>query len=289
MQIYTSFIVSFTTKSIGMMMKVQQRIKEIRSKIMPSSAEVVREAFERLKLTKWSPLNPKGKKPEEIVNRFNDYLRAVFEKTLEVLEEYEERIYSESAFKEICIFYSKELEQIAQSMGSKFTPADFTYKALQRLYPDLWRIFLSRSQSRKTRGGMDFEYQIRYLLELADIPFEPQPRKYRVDLLIPNSQAFKRDKTRTLIFSIKRTLRERWREVVEELYNTRCPNVFLLTTDPVEKISKEKVKDLTRYNIHLVVWDEIKANEKFLNEPMVLGYTDLMNREIPTFKTFWKK
>lgn len=263
--------------------KIEEYLKKLRPKYIPSSEKVVREAFERLGLTKWSPQNPTGKKPQEVIEHFNDYLKMVFEETLRVLEEYEEKFYTEVIFKELCQRRSNELDQLAQVTSS---PSDFAYKILRMFYPDLWSIFLSRSQSRKARGGSDFEYQVRYLLELADIPFEPQPKKYHVDLLIPNSQAFLRNRTRTLILSIKRTLRERWKEVVEELYNTRSPNVYLLTAD--ENVSTNIVNDLKKYNIHLTVWDEVKYR-KFPNEPLVLGYSQLMSREIKTFMAFWQK
>jgi hypothetical protein len=261
--------------------EIEKCIRKLRPNYIPPSEEVVRKAFKRLGITKWSPQNPTGKKPQEVIERFNDYLKMGFEETLRVLEEYEEKFYSKIIFKELCQRRSRELDLLAQVT---FSPSDFAYKTLRMFYPDLWSIFLSRSQSRKARGGSDFEYQVRYLLELADIPFEPQPKKYHIDLLIPNSQAFQRNRTRTLILSIKRTLRERWREVVEELYNTRSPNVYLLTAD--ELISTNQVNELKKYNIHLVVWDEVKSR-KFSNEPIVLGYSQLMRREIKTFMEFW--
>ena len=44
-------------------------------------------------------------------------------------------------------------------------------------YPHLRRCFLSISQSRKSRGGKDFELQIEGLLTLAGLPFDRQIRK----------------------------------------------------------------------------------------------------------------
>lgn len=88
------------------------------------------------------------------------------------------------------------------------------------------------------------------------------------------------------MLSAKRTLRERWREVVEELYNTRSPNVYLATADSLKGISQEKVEQIKQYNVHLLVWDDIKAT-KFMNEPMVLGYSDFANKEILVFRNYW--
>lgn len=85
--------------------------------------------------------------------------------------------------------------------------------------------------------------------------------------------------------SAKRTLRERWREVVEELYNTRAPNVFIITADlDVTPGHVDFICD--KYNIHLVVWDEVK-HKKFADRDLVLGYTAWANERIPVLQQFW--
>jgi len=107
------------------------------------------------------------------------------------------------------------------------------------------------------------------MLALMDVPFERVDQKYRVDFILPSSEFLKRNKTRAVIASAKRTLRERWREVVEELFNTRAPNIYLITADT--DVTDNHIMSICRqYNIHLVVWDKVKE-ERFPVEDMVLG------------------
>lgn len=127
------------------------------------------------------------------------------------------------------------------------------------------------SQSRKTRGGQDFELQIEGLLKLSQVPYERQVTENRTDFIVPSIQVYERNRNEALVLSAKRTLRERWREVAEELFNLRSPNVYLLTAD--EDVSYGHVEGICkRYNIWLVVWDNLKQS-KFADEPLVLGYT----------------
>jgi len=121
---------------------------------------------------------------------------------------------------------------------------------------------------------------------MAGFPYQKLRRTSRVDFMMPNDEFFQHNPTASVIVSAKRTLRERWREVVEELYEMRCPNIFLATAD--EKISQEKVKRICRdYRIHLVVWDHIKA-ENFPREPLVIDYSELASQRLPLIESYWK-
>jgi Ribonuclease G/E len=102
--------------------------------------------------------------------------------------------------------------------------------------------------------------------------------------MIPSDEVFRNNPTAAAIASAKRTLRERWREVVEELHDMRSPNIFLVTAD--EDVSKGHIRDICgKYRIHLVVWDEVK--KKYASEPLVLSYTSWANERIPLLKQFW--
>jgi hypothetical protein len=199
-----------------------------------------------------------------------------------VLERYEQRVYSERVMPAIAQLRTQEIEGLPR--GSN---VEIVSRSLQLLYQDLWKVFLSRSQSRKQRGGLDFQEQIKLLFQLANVPFEEQTREYHTDFVFPSQLFFERDRTRAIIFSVKRTLRERWQEVVEELHHTNCPNVYLATADEASKITRSThINGLRRYNMHLVVWDNVKA-EKFQNEPVVRNYTEFATMDIPTFRSFW--
>jgi len=259
-------------------------VGEIRKKIMPTSEVIVQQALNELGLTKASSINPTGKTPNDILQNFNLYLWSAFEKSLEVLEKYESKVYPK-ALHQLSILRSNNLN-IIETANPKMPFAEKVGESLEVLYPDLWHVFLSRSNSRKQRGGKDFEEQLGQLLTLADIPFDKQIRKYHSDFMLPSAAAFNRDKTRSILISAKRTLRERWQNVVEEIYETKCPNAFLCTAD--EAVAPSIIIRLREHNAHIVVWDRIKE-EKFKDEPIVVGYSQLANFEIPTFRNYWIK
>ena len=136
------------------------------------------------------------------------------------------------------------------------------------------------------RGGKDFELQIEKLLDLAGVPYFEQEPQYRTDLILPDLETFQSNRTISAVISVKRTLRERWAEVAEELFNLRSPNVFPFTAD--ERVTNSHVDRICgRYNIHLVIWDHIKI-ERFPEEPLVMGFTDWANERLTVLRQYWQ-
>jgi hypothetical protein len=147
------------------------------------------------------------------------------------------------------------------------------------------RAFQSVGQGRMARGGKDFELQIQGLFDLAEIPYDKQEKTDHTDFILPSAAFHKKNRTAVAVISVKRTLRERWAEVAEELFNLRTPNVFLFTAD--EDISSAHIDTICgQYNIHLVVWELVKS-KKFLEKPMVLGYTEWASQRLAMLRQFW--
>lgn len=262
----------------GVKKEISKLMAGVRKKGLPSSEVIVDETFKKLCFL------PENLSPELVQENFNQMLKDVWIETLHVLEDYEEQIYPLNvidALMELKTDVVEESIKIAQTKGYK--PAiRFLFSSL---YPYLREIFLSISQSRKTRGGRDFELQFGKLLELMNVPYQKIKRAYRVDFMIPSDELFEKNPTAAAIVSAKRTLRERWREVVEELQSMRSPNIFLVTADP--DVGKGHVKAICGdYRIHLVVWDDVK--EKYYEESLVLGYTEWANSRIPILRKFWE-
>jgi hypothetical protein len=130
----------------------------------------------------------------------------------------------------------------------------------------------------------DFEYQIQILLELAQIPHEVQSRRERADFILPSTELLDKDRPKAVLLSAKRTLRERWQEVVDELQRVGCPNTYLATTD--ESFTKNVVAEIKKRNIYLVVWDHVSA-EKFPQEPAVIGYSKFIHDLTQHFLPRW--
>lgn len=258
--------------------EISRLMASVREKGLPSSEVIVSETFQKL------GFSPDSITTEYVQKNFNQILNKVWVETLQVLENYEERIYPLNVIDGLMALKTdviKESEKIVQKKG--FKPSIRFLFA--NLYPYLREIFLSISQSRKTRGGRDFELQFGKLLDLMNVPYQKIRRTYRVDFMIPSDTAFKENPTSAVIVSAKRTLRERWREVVEELHSMRSPNIFLVTAD--YDVGQGHVNAICgSYRIHLVVWDEVK--KRYSGEPLVLGYTEWANDRIPILRQFWQ-
>jgi hypothetical protein len=263
--------------------QVKTIMKTVRKEGIPASEVVVAEALSEL------GLKSEDLTPDTVRQNFNSYLRAAFTTTLEVLERYEKQAYGQLMIEKLLELKHEDIEEASTRLYDNSSPEKRLQQEMtflfDRWYEHLRQMFLSISQSRKARGGKDFELQIGALLDLIEVPFQKKKRTHRVDFMIPSDQAFEKNRSRALIISAKRTLRERWREVVEELYSMRAPNVYLATAD--EDVSESHVKAVCRdYNIHLVVWDELKART-YTDENLVISYSVLANEIIPVFKQFW--
>lgn len=257
--------------------EVKKMMKEIRNGYLPSSETIVKETFLKLGYI------PSRITPTEAEENFEKILNEVWIKTLYVLEEYEKNAYSKGIPSKLISEHQDVFSDAKKTANKK----DFRHgvtELFQRWYPYLREMFLSVAQSRKARGGHDFELQFGGMLDLIGVPYQKVKRAYRVDFMMPNDEMFKRNPTSAAIASAKRTLRERWREVVEELYDMRSPNIFLVTAD--YDVSKGHVKAICNdYKLHLVVWNEVK--EKYPNEPLVLSYNQWTKERLQILMKFW--
>ncbi len=211
-------------------------------------------------------------KKEKIVKKFNNYLKELLDKEYQLYVKYERN----------CTAIIIEEALSKKLLKKSATEGDF----IKENYDHMWKMFLSISQSRKTRAGGSFERHVRFLFKLLDYPFETQKiLNGKVDYIIPSLAAFKRNRTSCVVISIKRTLRERWRQVSGELASIKAGKIYILTAD--ENISKDKVLEMADQNVNLVVWDEYKVS-KFRKNHHVLGFSDFVQVHLPSSKALWK-
>lgn len=258
------------------------RVRRLRQKHIPSSERIVAETFTRLGIVKGTLST------QQVRADFNRLLEDVFRETLVTLESYERPTYSKHAVRELTQLRRSDVElaygEMQRAGGGEPAFVDAVEQLMEDWYYHFRQLFLGVSQSRKTRGGKDFELQLAHLLTLAGFPFEAQHKQHRVDFMLPSYDHYAKDRSQCVLLSAKRTLRERWQQVVDELHKMNCPNVFLATTDA--NISASKVQDIAQRNIKLVLFDSVKA-ERFPAEPMILSFSHLATGVIPQWQTFW--
>lgn len=254
-------------------------MRKVRQGQVPGSERIVREAFQEL------DLDPQHVSPTYARAKFNDILHEAFGHTLTVLERYEQKAYSEGIAQAL-LDLRPGLVTRAEAASAEQGFRSAAQSLLAGLYLELRESFLSVSQSRKTRGGKDFELSFARTLSLAGFPYEMQHRDLRTDFIFPSGGAFDYDRTICVVASLKRTLRERWQEVAGELRNLSAPNVFLVTAD--ESVSAGHVRGICdTHRLYLVVWDKVKEAH-YRHHPHVLDFTQFANQRLPHLQGQWE-
>lgn len=172
-----------------------------------------------------------GKSKEQIKQNFSDHVTALHN-----------RIYEK---------YLEHEEASAQAI------IDHQITEKQALYfPDLNKLTMSLSQSRKSRAGKAFEGIFQELFSRLGYPFSDQVDidGAKPDFVMPSEDYFREKPLDSIIFTAKRTLRERWRQVVTEA--NKGYSFFLATFD--EKISRNQIEQAAKHKIYLVVPSSLK-------------------------------
>lgn len=163
--------------------------------------------------------------------------------------------------------------------------------------PYIYQLCLSNTQSRRSRAGKTFEGIIYFLYDYLGYDFDSQSQVGKssfsrlglgklVDSILPGIKAFNERRDKTIIGTMKTTLRERWQEVVEEVSRSNVPNIYLLTVD--DDISENKVIQMGNHNIVLVVAQSVKNQAHLKNKRGVIDFESYFMEEIPNIMNYWK-
>lgn len=164
--------------------------------------------------------------------------------------------------------------------------------------PYIYQLCLSNTQSRRSRAGKTFEGIIYFLYENFGYTFNSQAQVGRkafsnlglgkiVDSILPSVEAFNERRDKTIIGSMKTTLRERWQEVVEEVSRSNIPCIYLLTVD--EDISENKAIQMGNHNIVLVVLNSVKNQPHLKDKRSIINFENYFLEEIPNVMKYWGK
>ena len=163
-----------------------------------------------------------------------------------------------------------------------------------RIFPYPYELSKSVTQSRRSRAGTAFERVIRHVIDIYGYPCDDQSKiglqnfdqgnlGKIVDGLIPGIDAYKENRSKCAILTMKTTLRERWQEVVEELHRTNVPHVYLLTLD--EKIGDSLLDTMRNHNITLVA--PIFVKERNEGKRNLISFEELFNHQLPQILKYW--
>jgi hypothetical protein len=157
-------------------------------------------------------------------------------------------------------------------------------KTLGEYFYSFDRFFLSLSQSRRARSGKTFESITNSLFKALNYPFNEQVViNGKPDFLMPSEKHYRKDPPDCIIFTTKRTLRERWRQIVTE--GTRGLGFYLATID--EKISSIQLEEMLNHRIYIVCPQTLK-DKCYNNSVNVLSFRQFFKDRLDPAIKRWK-
>lgn len=139
--------------------------------------------------------------------------------------------------------------------------------------------YMSIFQSRKSRAGKAFEYIIRTLFKRLNYSFSEQVNidGAKPDFVLPSEEFFKNRPMDSVIFTAKRTLRERWRQVVTEANKGYA--FFLATIDT--GVSMNQIQNMAEHKVYMVVPKKlIIENEVYSSAYNVISFEDFFLKHL---------
>lgn len=167
-----------------------------------------------------------------------------------------------------------------------------------RVFPYIYRLSLSNTQSRRSRAGKSFEAIIYKIYENLGYEYDSQSKVGRktfdtlglgkkVDSILPNIKCYAERRNKTIIGTMKTSLRERWQEVAEEIERTKIPEIHLLTAD--ESISKSKAQEMANHNIIVVTYEWVANSDTLKSMKNIISFEEYLFEEIPNILKFWNE
>jgi hypothetical protein len=158
-------------------------------------------------------------------------------------------------------------------------------KVLGKYFELFDKFYLSISQSRKTRAGKGFEKIHNSLFKILSYPFDEQiVINGKPDFLMPSAKHYSKNPMDCIIFTAKRTLRERWRQIVTE--GTRGLGFYLATID--KDVSSAQLNEMLNHRIYLVCPENIKK-EFYKGKVNVLSFRQFFKDHLDPKMKSWKR
>lgn len=147
------------------------------------------------------------------------------------------------------------------------------------------KFFLSLTQSRRVRAGKTFESIHNSLFKKLNYPFAEQiVINGKPDFVMPSEEHYERNPMDCIIFTAKRTLRERWRQITTE--GARGLGFYLATIDT--KVSSNQLQEMLRHRIYLVCPESVK-NQHYSDSINVLSFRQFFKDHLDPKLETWKR
>ncbi len=205
---------------------------------------------------------------DEIVSFGEDY---AYKSYLHHEQEYGKRVISSFIDELIEDGEISGVDDVSQVLASYFKPFD--------------RFYLSLSQSRRSRAGNTFEKIHNTLFQRLSYPFSyKQVINGEPDFVMPSVEHFFENPVDCIIFTSKRTLRERWRQIISE--GARGAHFFLATID--DSISTNQLQEMRNNRVNIVCPQSIK-DDKYQTEGNVFSFAQFFQDHLDPAVTRWTR
>jgi hypothetical protein len=163
-----------------------------------------------------------------------------------------------------------------------------------RVFPYIYRLSLSNTQSRRSRAGKSFEAIIYKIYENLGYEYDSQSKVGRktfdslglgkkVDSILPNIKCYSERRNKTIIGTMKTSLNE-WNEVAKEI-GRQNPVIHLLTAD--ESIPRSKAQEMANHNIIVVTYEWVANSDTLKSMKNIISFEEYLFEEIPSYFHFW--
>jgi len=270
-------------------------IKSCRSKYIRTSQEIVDKVF------KEKPVylqNIKNKEVSQSISGlreliWNEYLRDEVNFNVILMQELHARLKTPKYILELLI--NEKITKLDEKALLKEV-RNLCGEYAGRIFPYIYKISLSNTNSRRSRAGKTFESIVYKVYDILEYDFDSQSKVGRktftelglgkkVDSILPNISCYEQRRNKTIIGTMKTSLRERWQEVAEEIERTKIPEIHLLTVD--EDIAKSKAQEMANHNIIVVAYDWVANSESLAPMKNIISFEDYLFEEIPSILKFW--
>jgi hypothetical protein len=144
---------------------------------------------------------------------------------------------------------------------------------------------LGIAQGRKSRAGSALEACLAELFDRLGYPYSACPIiNGRPDFVFPSVEHYKRHATDCIVFTSKRTLRERWRQIITE--GARGAHFFLATLDP--NVRGGDLEDMRQNRVNLVVPERVRAAQ-YSEHPNVISFESFVLDHAEPAMARWRR
>ena len=162
--------------------------------------------------------------------------------------------------------------------------ADDLFKVLGDNFWALDKFFLGLTQGRRPRAGKAFEHIIHVLFTALGYPYTSQAViNGQPDFLLPSVEHYRVNPMDCIIFTVKRTLRERWRQITTE--GTQGYMFFLATID--KEVAARDLPEMLRSRIYLVLPESIRA-ECYPETPNAISFEMFFEQHLDPAMARWR-